>query len=134
MKNHMLVVVALAATLLGCSGLTNDRTQVPSVAPAQAVRFLEKDTSVVFLDVRSRAEYTSETGHVRGATLIPVDSLQARIRELEPQKSKTFVVYCRTGGRSARAQKILTEQGFRALNMLGGITRWNKEQLPVVKE
>ncbi len=134
MKSSQCVVTLLATLLIRCSGSKENQPAVPSITPAEAVKFLDGDTTVVFLDVRSGTEYASETGHVRGAVLVPVDSLRERVAELEPRKSKTFIVYCKAGGRSARAQKILAELGFRALNMLGGITRWNNEHLPVVKE
>ena len=98
------------------------------------MKFLGHDTSVVFLDVRTPKEYASETGHLKGAILIPVDSLESHLSELEPYKSKTIIAYCRSGVRSVRAQTILTKHGFHALSMIGGITRWNKELLPVIKE
>ncbi len=100
----------------------------------ESMKFLGHDTTVVFLDVRTTKEYGSETGHVRGAILIPIDSLESRLPELDTYKSKTIIAYCRTGIRSVRAQRILAENGFHALSMLGGITRWNKEDLPVEKE
>ena len=134
MKYRPFVAILLASAFSGCAGSANETSEVPSVTPAEAAKFLNNDTSVVFLDVRSTAEYASESGHLRGAILIPVDSLQTRITELDPLKSKTLVVYCRSGVRSARAQKLLVENGFHVLNMLGGMLRWNKEPLPVVKE
>lgn len=88
----------------------------------------------MFLDVRTPGEYKSETGHLQGAILIPVDTLERRMQELEPYKSKTIIAYCRSGNRSARAQKLLASYGYRAFSMSGGITQWNKEQFPVVKE
>ena len=134
MKYRLSVAIVLASVLVGCTGSKNEGSELPSLTPAEAAKSLDDDTSVVFLDVRSTAEYASESGHLRGAVLIPVDSLQTRITELDPLKSKTFVVYCRSGARSARAQKLLVENGFHVLNMLGGMLRWNKEHLPVVKE
>ncbi len=134
MNDRLLVLILLAVALAGCTRPKEERAETSSITPVEAAKLLGQDTSVFFLDVRSRAEYASETGHVAGAALIPVDSLLVRIGEIEPHKTKTIVVYCKMGGRSARAQKILLEHGYHALNMLGGITRWNKEQLPVVRE
>jgi len=128
------VAIIVTCALIGCSGSRNEASTVPSIAPADALKFLGRDSSVVFLDVRSNEEFTSETGHLEGAILVPVDSLENRTAQLEPYKSKTIIAYCRSGVRSSRAQRILAGKGFHALSMLGGITRWNKEQLPVVKE
>jgi rhodanese-related sulfurtransferase len=124
----------LGLTLPGCAGSRDEGSSVPGIAPDESMKFLGHDTSVVFLDVRTPREYASETGHLNGAILIPVDTLESRISDLEPYKSKTIIAYCRSGVRSVRAQKILTQYGFHALSMIGGITRWNKELFPVIKE
>ena len=134
MRAQVFVAVVLASALAGCATTKNDSTGIPTIDPAEASKLLDKDTSVVFLDVRSTKEFTSETGHLHGALLIPVDSLETRLPELEQQKSRTIITYCRSGVRSARAQKILSGHGFRSLSMAGGILRWNSEHLPVVKE
>ena len=133
-KGVLFAGLILATALIGCTGTRNEASKVPSITPAESLKFLGHDTTVVFLDVRTSKEYTSETGHLQGAILIAVDSLETRLPELELYKSKTIIAYCRSGVRSGRAQKILAEHGFHALSMLGGITRWNKEALPVVKE
>ncbi len=114
--------------------MKNVASDVPTVTPAETYKALGRDTSYVFLDVRTPEEFKSGTGHLEGAILIPIDSLGKSIGTLEPYRSKTIVAYCRSGVRSARAQKILAQAGFRALSMEGGMIRWNSENLPVVKE
>jgi rhodanese-related sulfurtransferase len=133
-KRFAFVVFILSSTIIGCAGSRDEGSRVPSIAPDEAMKFLGHDTSVVFLDVRTPKEYASETGHLNGAILIPADTLESRISELEPYRSRTIIAYCRSGVRSTRAQTILAQHGFHALNMTGGITRWNKELLPVIKE
>ena len=118
----------------GCISVRKSETVVTSISVAQALRFMESDTTVVLLDVRTEQEWKSETGHLKDALLIPIQDLDARIRELTPYKKKTIIVYCRSGGRSQRAAKILTEKGYRVLNMEGGMLKWNAEHLPIVKE
>ncbi|HLP14909.1 MAG TPA: rhodanese-like domain-containing protein, partial [Bacteroidota bacterium] len=92
------------------------------------------DTTLVILDVRTAEEYYSETGHLPKAILIPVQALEERIDALDQYKHRPILVYCRTGHRSTTATEILQRHGFTVRNMDGGITRWNAEQLPVVKE
>lgn len=104
------------------------------VDPASVQQRIERDSSVVILDVRTPGEWLSPTGHLRGAVLIPVQSLTERLRELEPYKDRHIIVYCRTQNRSAHAAGILREQGFDVSVMAGGITRWNQEGRPVVRE
>ena len=134
MKLQTIVGLVLAVFVAGCTGMKNAGGDVPTMTPEETYKMLGHDTSYVFLDVRTTAEYKSSTGHLEGAILVPVDTLEHEIGTLEPYRSKTIVTYCRSGVRSARAQRILTRHGFRAFSMAGGITRWNSENLPVVKE
>ncbi len=105
-----------------------------AITVAGAYNLVLQDTNVVILDVRTPAEFRSETGHVKGAILIPVQELEERLGELEPFRSKTILAICRSGNRSGRAAKLLNERGFKALNVEGGMLKWNKENLPVVRE
>ncbi len=134
MKSFAWGIIIGASFAAGCSGAKDAGSASATITPAETNRLLGHDTSYIFLDVRTPAEYQSPTGHLEGALLIPVDSLEQRVGELQQYRDKTVITYCRSGVRSARAQKILIQQGFRALSMTGGITRWNNEQLPVVKE
>ena len=104
------------------------------ITPGEAHKLLKTDTTVVVLDVRTPAEFTGETGHLARALLIPVQDLEQRVGELSKYKKHTVVVYCRTGHRSTTATEILKKHGFKALNMVGGITRWRAESLPVIRE
>jgi len=74
----------------------------------------------VLLDVRTPAEF--EAGHIEGATLIPVDELRSRLKEL-PQ-NKTIYVYCAVGRRGYLATLILKAHGYRAKNLSGGYTTY----------
>jgi rhodanese-related sulfurtransferase len=70
----------------------------------------------ILVDVRTEAEYSK--GHIEGAVNIPVDELRERLDELD--KSKTIVVYCRVGYRGYIADRILSQNGFKVLNITGG--------------
>jgi len=88
---------------------------------------LINNKKVVFLDVRTELEYNE--GHIDSSILIPVQELESRILELEKYKDKKIIVYCRSGNRSKTGQSILSENGFNAVNMLGGIKAWRKIQV-----
>ncbi|MBI3585509.1 MAG: rhodanese-like domain-containing protein [Ignavibacteriales bacterium] len=100
----------------------------------QVREMIEKDSSVVLLDVRTPIEWRNESGHLKDAILIPVQELEARVKELAPYKHKTIIAYCRSGNRSGTATKFLDAQGFNVFNMEGGMIQWNTEKFPVVKE
>jgi len=90
-----------------------------SIDAKQAIHMLENDDNVTLLDVRTIQEYKS--GHLRNATLIPVQALRKNLGMLKQDKNKKIIVYCRTGNRSVSASRILEENGFTPLNVKGGI-------------
>ena len=44
---------------------------------------------------------------------------------LEDYRDKKIIVYCRSGNRSGTATKILNENGFDAVNLIGGMNEWS---------
>ena len=90
-----------------------------SVTPQEAVTMLESDTNVTLLDVRTPEEFRS--GHLRGATLIPLSKLEANLGKIAPYKQTKLLVYCRSGNRSVAASRILAKHGFHPLNIKEGI-------------
>jgi rhodanese-related sulfurtransferase len=72
------------------------------------------------LDVRSESEFAS--GHVPGATNVPVDRLSARAAALA-QEGRPIVVYCASGMRSGGAKRILHKAGAEVYD-LGAMSRW----------
>lgn len=83
---------------------------------------LQSDSSVVFVDVRTRGEW--DQFHINKAIHIPLDELDRRKNELKKYEGKKLIVYCRSGSRSSSATRILTSAGFNAINMAGGIIAW----------
>ena len=91
-----------------------------------------ENPSFVILDVRTPEEYNS--GHLENSVLIDYrsDTFKEEINGLD--KNNTYLIYCRTGGRSASALNMMKELGFdNVYNMLGGITLWEKETYPIEK-
>ena len=77
----------------------------------------------IFLDVRTRAEHSQKS--IPNSFLIPLEELPYRLDEMKKYKKKNIIVYCRTGNRSDYAASLLKKNGYRAMNLLGGITDWN---------
>ncbi len=90
-------------------------------------------SSVVILDVRKSEEYAES--HIKGA--IHIDQFQNDFMEQAKSKlpkDKTIAVYCRSGRRSANAAGRLAREGYKPVNLKGGIIAWTKEGQPVTKE
>ena len=135
MTRRILSLLFLGVGLLILVATLVQTTKQRETISAEKTRaMIETDTNTVVLDVRTEREYKSETGHLAGAKLIPVQDLENRLAELIPWGSKTIIAYCRTGNRSGRAASFLREHGFSALNMEGGIVKWNQLEYPVVIE
>lgn len=72
------------------------------------------------LDVRYEEEWYEE--RIPEATLIPLPELRSRLNELD--KAKEYIIYCHAGKRSAVADMILKNNGFRSKWLTDGIREW----------
>ena len=91
--------------------------------PAGPFHDLMIQPNAVLIDVRSAGEFAG--GKLRGARNIDIMSstFVSQIKNL--QKGKTYLIYCRSGNRSAQACEIMGEEGFENVkNLSGGIMRW----------
>ena len=88
---------------------------------------MEKDGHIV-LDVRSPGELAD--GEVPGYTMINFFDSDFRDQVSKLDKSKTYLVYCRSGNRSGQACALKADLGFKHLyNLSGGIGAWNSAQV-----
>ena len=72
------------------------------------------------MDVRYEEEHEDE--HIPGCKLIPLPDLRSRQHELDADKD--YVVYCRSGKRSAVAALLLKQYRLNAVSLKGGINAW----------
>lgn len=80
---------------------------------------ISKDEQINIIDVREEWEFDEDN---IGAQLLPLGDLPRRISEIAHLKDQEVIVHCRSGARSARAQKYLVSQGFQnVVNLIGGI-------------
>ena len=78
----------------------------------------------LILDVRQEAEYIF--GHVPKAKSVPLEELDERMDELDPNEE--VYVICRTGRRSELAAHKLAANGFsKVYNVLPGMKDWTGE-------
>ena len=103
------------------------------VSPAQADKWLAATPKAQVLDVRTKAEFAG--GHLAKAILIPWTDKDFAVRaakELDP--AKPVLVYCLSGGRSAKAAAALVKLGFTEVrNLAGGIAAWQQAGKPIDK-
>ncbi len=97
-----------------------DAAMVREMTVEELKERMDRQAPPSILDVREVDEH--EFVNI-GGTVIPVGELPERWKELDP--SKEWVVYCRSGVRSANAVRFLQQQGFNDVkNLRGGILAW----------
>ncbi|MGN1387472.1 MAG: rhodanese-like domain-containing protein [Bacillus sp. (in: firmicutes)] len=93
------------------------------ISTKELEQLLNAGEDVNMIDVRETHEVAE--GHIPGVINIPLGLLEFRMNELD--KSKEYIMVCRSGGRSGQATQFLTGQGFNVTNMIGGMLAWEGE-------
>ncbi len=87
---------------------------------------MKKKRDTVILDVRTRGEQLG--GVINGQRNMNVMDKKFKNNASKLDRSKTYLVYCRTGSRSRRACRIMAKQGFDKLfSLKGGFEAWKRE-------
>ncbi len=116
----------LAAACAGPAAAAEE-DPVPTLEPEELAVRRRRGDDLDLVDVREPHEW--EQGHIDGARLVPLSTLPGALPTF--QAGRDVVVYCRTGGRSARAVRQLRALGVeRAWSLAGGIVRWEAEAAP----
>ena len=95
--------------------------QSVTIESKDAVNLVD-NSKYYFLDVRTMREHAD--GAIPNTDCIPLQEIGQRLSELNDYKNKKIIVYCRSGNRSGKATKILKENGFDAVNLIGGMNYW----------
>lgn len=129
MKIRILSVLVVLMSFTSCIKKQVEGVQVVDIA---AYEQQLKQPEIQLIDVRTPEEFSE--GHIENAKNINImgDDFDAQVAALD--KTKPVMVYCKSGGRSAKASARLKELGFTTITDLeGGITNWNSENKPTVK-
>ncbi len=84
------------------------------------------------IDVREPNEWTGELGHIAGAELMPLGTVQANVAKVRGE-ARDIISICKMGGRAMQAAQFWAAQGVTVRVLQGGMTAWNAEQLPTKK-
>lgn len=131
MKKRFIIFFAALCLLSGCGGegSTQEETVVVTfqqISQEEAKTIMSTNQNAVVLDVRTQEEYDS--GHIKGAVLLPVDAItEESAGEVIQTKDTQVLVYCRSGNRSVTASKALAQLGYTEVYEFGGINTWPYE-------
>jgi sulfur-carrier protein adenylyltransferase/sulfurtransferase len=104
------------------------KKRVKEATPEQ-VQELIRSGDVQLGDVREKNEW--DEGHVTGAVHVPKSYLEQWAEDRLPDKSKTTILYCAGGVRSAMAADTLAKLGYTSvISMAGGFNRWKDTGKP----
>jgi rhodanese-related sulfurtransferase len=115
----------------GSKGAPGTAGEISPAEAAALIRANRGSDSLVIIDVSTRREYFQ--WHLEKAININIFSLKLSEKLNKLDKDKTYLVYCKMGGRSLAAHKVMRKLGFREVyNIRGGRVRWQMENLPFV--
>ena len=117
------LLMILSCWMTGCQTQTDGQNSYQQISADEAKEMMDTQSDYLILDVREADEYQS--GHIPGAVLFPVGSIDASSAEqIIPSKDTLLLVYCRSGNRSKTAASALAELGYTQVYEFGGINDW----------
>jgi len=100
--------------------------QVPSVRVDEVAALRQQYPDLQILDVRTPAEVAQ--GKIEGALVADVTSSNFHTQIAQLDKSKPYLVYCRSGRRSLTACQLMQKAGFsQVYNLEGGYQAWSSK-------
>ena len=122
MKFRIAILALLVFSITSCL-----KTKTEGVMVLNPENFEQKieSSDVQLVDVRTPEEFAE--GHIPNAINININGNDFESETSKLDKEKPVMVYCKMGGRSAKAASNLKEQGFKDISDLdGGITSWKE--------
>lgn len=115
----------------GFLALVNEaKSRVQQIDIAGYRALAESGREHVLVDTREDSEWAE--GHAAGAIHIGKGIIERDIESIVPDRSKTLVLYCGGGYRSALAAEALGKMGYRdVISLDGGWRAWQEANLPI---
>jgi len=127
-----LLVICLFIGFTSCKSQEKKAMIFENVTVEQFQKLIQK-SGAQLIDVRTPGEY--KKGHLKNALLIDYMANDFKANAFKGlDKSKPVLVYCASGGRSAKSAKIYMDAGFtKVYNLLGGFRAWKAKKLEIEK-
>ncbi|PLS14929.1 rhodanese-like domain-containing protein [Bacillus sp. M6-12] len=97
--------------------------EIKQISTEELEKKLEAGEKLLLVDVREDEEVSQ--GMIEGAEHIRMGDIPANLDRLD--KDKEYIVICRSGGRSTNVCHYLQDQGYKVVNMTGGMLNWQGE-------
>jgi phage shock protein E len=112
------VIGVLAILFAWNAGCTLPKSPVTPDESIESLAWKRIRAGAMLVDVRTPEEYSQ--GHLQDSVNIPYDQLAARVNEIDQDKDRDIVVYCRSGRRSSLAKRTLESLGYTNVLNAGG--------------
>lgn len=100
--------------------------QIVEITPTEFVARRQRGDTLTLLDVREGWEVgVASVPADQQVVHIPMGEVAGRLGELD--RGQEVAVLCRSGKRSLQVATFLQQNGFRTLNVAGGILAWSRE-------
>ena len=123
---HCWFLLFVALTFVSCNAPR-------AINVAKFEQRIQATPEAVILDVRTPKEFAE--GHLPNAINIDYRGGDLKLSLDSLDKDKVYLLYCKSGGRSAASVKMLDSAGFKhVVDLKGGITKWKEEGKPLEAE
>jgi rhodanese-related sulfurtransferase len=120
--------VLLACGVLAATRAAADEPDFVDLARARAEHEAGR---AVLIDIREPVEHAS--GVARGAQLLPMQQLAARLAEIPTDPRRPVLLICNTQNRSSATARALRQRGFTHVRYVqGGMSEWARRGWPLV--
>lgn len=101
----IIIILSISLFFIACSNKGYKNLNIE-----KAIKLINESTNLVILDVRTREEYLA--GNIPNSINVDVLSQDFKSKIDMLDKNKEYLVYCRSGNRSAIASSIMSTNGF----------------------
>jgi rhodanese-related sulfurtransferase len=105
---------------------------LPPITATELQQRLDAGEKLRLNDVREPNEWVSEVGHIEGAELMPLGTVQSHFDKVA-NESREVISICRSGMRAGQAAGFWAQKGLKVRVLTGGMLAWNEAKLPITR-
>lgn len=127
----IIISIGVIFLTVGCS-LEKNKTGKALISAEELIKLSKNDKDIKIIDLRTPEE-VKETGVIPGAISnnFLSEEFESSLKSLD--KEKTYVVYCKAGGRSSKAAKKMKMMGLKVSDYTGGMDGWLSKQNKTIR-
>ncbi|MGZ4049945.1 MAG: rhodanese-like domain-containing protein [Bacteroidia bacterium] len=134
MKKLIFILLALVSVSYKTNAQAKNSSVVTNLSAERFKAIIANEKNGMIIDLRTTDEITSK-GFIKGAVQLDFLAKDAEKQIDKLDKTKTYYIYCASGGRSGDAAEYMEKHGFkRVYNLEKGFSEWLQKGFPVEKK